>query len=197
MEIIGFHGTSSIWRESIDRIGLDPKKSNYRADHWLGQGVYFFKEFVIAKWWAQTIVHKHKEENYSLIYKAVVEASEEEILNLDDNKQLDKFVTEILKYIDEIEATCSGKMPILTNEKLRAVFFDYYKQVNNISVMIRTFLKDKVKYGIIRRNDDLNKQQKLLRTLGIYYNETQICVSNKDVIKSVELVYNDEEEEVI
>lgn len=194
MEIIGFHGTSSIWRESIDRIGLDPKKSNYRADHWLGQGVYFFKEFGIARWWAKSIVHKQKEENYSLIYRAVIEASEEEILNLDDNEQLDKFVTEILEYLDEMEATCSDKMPIFTNKKLRAVFFDYYKQVNNISVMIRTFLKDKVKYGVIRRNNDLKNQQKLLRTLGIYYNETQICVSNKDVIKSVELVYNDEEE---
>ena len=33
-------------------------------------------------------------------------------------------------------------MPIFEDAKLRAVFFDYYKEQNKISVIIGTFLKE-------------------------------------------------------
>ena len=37
----------------IEKNGLDPIKSKYRADHWLGQGVYFFDDYLDkALWWA-------------------------------------------------------------------------------------------------------------------------------------------------
>ena len=44
MNEIGYHGTCSKHKDSIESNGFDPAKCNYRADHWLGQGVYFFDD---------------------------------------------------------------------------------------------------------------------------------------------------------
>ena len=50
--ITGYHGTSSRHAESIAKNGLDPDKTHERPNHWLGQGVYFYENFGLAKWWA-------------------------------------------------------------------------------------------------------------------------------------------------
>jgi len=56
--ITGYHGTSSNYAESIEKHGLDPDKTHTRPDHWLGQGVYFFEDSDLAKWWACDISGK-------------------------------------------------------------------------------------------------------------------------------------------
>lgn len=63
-----------------------------------------------------------------MIFKATIEAPDEEVLDLDDNKQLDAFFTEVIQCIDEIEKDCSGNMPVFDDKNFRALFFDYYKQ---------------------------------------------------------------------
>ena len=62
--------------------------------------------------------------------------------SLDDNKQLDDFMTESFKTIQEVAKTNPEKMPIFEDDKFRAVLFDYYKTKNRISVIIRTFIKE-------------------------------------------------------
>lgn len=57
--ITGYHGTSSNYAESIEKHGLDPDKTHTRPDHWLGQGVYFFEDSDLAKWWACDISGKN------------------------------------------------------------------------------------------------------------------------------------------
>ena len=56
-EIVGYHGTTSSAQESIENHGLDPNLVEKRDDHWLGQGVYFYDDFDLAKWWAETNVY--------------------------------------------------------------------------------------------------------------------------------------------
>lgn len=41
MKEVGYHGTCSKYRDSIEKEGFDPRKCKHRSDHWLGQGVYF------------------------------------------------------------------------------------------------------------------------------------------------------------
>lgn len=48
MNEIGYHGTCSKHKDSIESNGFDPAKCNYRADHWLGQEYIFL-----------TIMRKH------------------------------------------------------------------------------------------------------------------------------------------
>lgn len=193
MNEIGYHGTCSKYRYNIEKEGFDPEKCKYRSDHWLGQGVYFFDDYEKALWWATTI-SAHNGNCGGVIFKSVIEAPDEQVLNLDDNSQLDAFMTETLNTLDEIEKECSGKMPIFEDENFRAVFFDYYKRRKGISVIIGTFQKDVAGYTTKRTYAEKTKQQKIMNTIGIKFKERQICVSKKECIKSTKLVYNEEEE---
>ena len=113
---------------------------------------------------------------------------------MDDNKQLDDFMTESLKLIEEVKINCPGKMPIFEDSKFRAVLFDYYKQRNGISVIIGTFHKDFAGYTTKRSESDKVMQRKIMNNIGIKFSERQICVSKKECIKLTKLVYNEEEE---
>lgn len=195
MKIVGYHGTCTKHRKSIEKNGLDPGRVNFRKDHWLGQGVYFFDDFDKALWWARDISNKEwNKGSAALIYRAEIEAAENEILNLDDNAQVDEFYSFILDHIENIEKSDEGKIPIFRPEQMRAVYFDYYKTIKNIFVVIRTFRKDVVKYGSYRNREQVKKQRQLSNILGICYNEKQICVSVKECIKDTVEVYNGEEE---
>lgn len=194
MNIVGYHGTCTVHRNSIDENGLDPKLVKQRNDHWLGQGVYFFDDRKKAIWWAQDIAGKPwNKGSFAIVYKCDIVASDEEILNLDDEKQLDDFYDEIIEYCCLIKPK-DGKVPVFNYDQMRAVFFDYYKIKKEKSVIIKTFPKDAVKYGKIRGKEHLGIQKKLAKSLQIYYFETQICVSKKECIKCPVLDYNEEDE---
>lgn len=195
MNGIGYHGTCSKYRCNIEKDGLDPQKCKYRKDHWLGQGVYFFDDYEKAMWWATTISSQN-DNCGAIIFKSIIEAPDEEVLNLDDNKQLDEFMTESLKLIEDIKVNCPGKMPIFEDSKFRAVLFDYYKQQNGISVIIGTFNKEFAGYTTKRSESDRRTQHKIMNVIGIKFREKQICVSKKEYIKFTKLVYNEEEEVV-
>ena len=83
---------------------------------------------------------------------------------------------------NEIESNDEGKVPIFDREKQRAVYFDYYKAKYQISVIIYTFSKE------------CARQIELQRALGLAYHEKQICVSKKECIKNIEVLYNGEDE---
>lgn len=193
MNEIGYHGTCSKYRSNIEEIGLDPDECEYRTDHWLGQGVYFFDDYEKAMWWAKT-TSCHNDNCGAIIFKSIIEAKSEEVLDLDDNKQLDKFMTEVLKIMEDVKTNCPGRMPIFEDHKLRAVLFDYYKQQNKLSVIIGTFQKEFAGYTTKRSETDKMMQRKIMNNIGIKFKERQICVSKKECIKSTKLVYNEEEE---
>lgn len=193
MNTSGYHGTSENFRYSIEKDGLDPEKSKYRSDHWLGQGVYFFADYNIAMWWANTISSQN-ENCGALIYKSEICAPDCEVLDLDNNSHVDKFYTELLSNLEEIKECCKEKMPVFTFENCRAVFFDYYKIKNNISVVIETFQKDYAKYTAHRTKEEMNAQCQLMKAFNVRYSEKQICVSKKECITLTKLVYNEQEE---
>ena len=193
MKEIAYHGTCSKYKYSIEKEGFDPVKCKYRSDHWLGQGVYFFDDYEKALWWAGTVSAQNGNCG-KIIFQSVIEASDDEVLNLDDNHQLDNFLSELLNDWGEIKNSCGGTMPIFESKKFRAVYFDYYKQKNNISVIISTFQKDMAGYTIKRNPLEKEKQKKLMNIIGIRFKERQICVSKKECITSTKMIYNEEDE---
>lgn len=193
MNEIGYHGTCMKYRYDIEKNGLDPAKCNHRDDHWLGQGVYFFDDYEKALWWASSISSRNQNCG-RIIFKSNIEAPDKEVLNLDDKKQLDIFLTEVLKIVKEIKEKCPGKMPIFEDTNFRAFFFDYYKEKHGISVIIGTFQKEFAGYTAKRDRFEIEWQKRIMETIGIKYQERQICVSKKDCIKSTKLIYNEEEE---
>ena len=154
MNEIGYHGTCSKYRYNIEKNGLDPSKCKHRDDHWLGQGVYFFDDYDKAMWWATSISSQNNNCG-GVIFQSHIEASDNEVLNLDDKKQLDAFITKTMETLKEVEKSCDGKMPIFEDPKLRAVFFDYYKEKNKISVIIGTFLKEFAGYTARRSHSEI------------------------------------------
>ena len=193
--ITGYHGTSSNYTESIEKHGLDPDKTHTRPDHWLGQGVYFFEDSDLAKWWACDISgKKYNQGSYPVIYQAQIQAPREEVLDLDNYKEYDLFLNRILEMQNEIECDAKNRMPVFSPEQQRAVYFDYYKKMYHISVIMYTFSKDSAKYGTFRTGEDLAQQKKLEKALNIAYHEKQICVSQKKCIKDLKVWYNGEDE---
>ena len=193
MNEIGYHETCSKYRYNIEKNGLDPSKCKYRDDHWLGQGVYFFDDYDKAMWWATSISSQNNNCG-GVIFQSHIEALDNEVLNLDDKKQLDAFITKTMETLKEVEKSCDGKMPIFEDAKLRAVFFDYYKKQNKISVIIGTFLKEFAGYTARRSHSEIELQKKIMYVTGIKFQERQICVSKKECIKSTKLIYNEEDE---
>lgn len=193
MEEIGYHGTCTRHRYSIEDGGFDPAKCKHRSDHWLGQGVYFFDDYEKARWWASNSSSQNGNCG-GVIFQSLIEADDEEVLDLDDNHQLDCFITETISTLEEIKNECVGKMPVFEDHNLRALLFDYYKQTKGISVIIGTFRKGVAGYTTKRNPEELKKQRKIMKITNIYFNERQICVSKKECIKSTKMIYNEEEE---
>ena len=192
MNKVGYHGTCVKYRYDIEKNGLDPAKCKHRMDHWLGQGVYFFDDYEKASWWASSISSQNNNCG-GIIFKSNIEASDEEVLNLDDDKQLDTFITETLKTLKEVKEMCPEKMPIFENPNFRAVFFDYYKIQNKISVIIGTFQKEFAGYTIQRNKLEKQLQREIMNIIGIRFQERQMCVSKKECIKTTEMIYNEKE----
>lgn len=193
MKEIGYHGTCSKYRYNIEKKGLDPSEAKHRNDHWLGQGVYFFDDYEKALWWASSI-SSHNDNCGGIIFKANIEAADEDVLDLDDNKQLDAFMTKTLETLEEVKKFCPGQMPIFEDASFRAVFFDYYKKTNKIAVIVGTFQKDFAGYTTKRNYSERELQKKIMGIIGLKFKERQICVSRKECIKSIKLIYNEEEE---
>lgn len=192
MNLQGYHGTCSFAKESIAQHGLDPVRTQYRPDHWLGQGVYFFLSQKQAYWWASS-VSSHNRGSTPLIYKVQITAPDEKVLNLDDNEQVALFFSRVVDVY--LQAPSEEERPIFTDETLRAVFFDYYKEKYGISVIIETFQKDCVRYaGDLQYGERLAVQKDLTKRLGVYFKETQVCVSDKSCIKEMMIVYDGEDE---
>lgn len=193
--IIGYHGTCSKHYESINENGLDPSKVKHRDDHWLGQGVYFFENQNLAEWWANDQASKkYNNGTYPIVYKSDIHTNEKKVLNLDDEAQLDTFYDFCIELLKSVENSDNSERPVFDEKKIRAVFFDYYKIKNNIDVIIYTFTKPTTTYAKQRSREELKKIVELTGMLQLSYKEKQICVSNKECIKSTELVYNGEYE---
>ena len=101
MKELGYHGTCSKYQYSIETEGFDPDKSKHRDDHWLGQGIYFFDDYEKSLWWAKTTSSQNNNCG-SIVFESLIEATDDVVLNLDDNHQLDAFMTEILHLLEDI-----------------------------------------------------------------------------------------------
>jgi len=194
IKIEGYHGTISSYKESIKKEGLDPEKTNKREDHWLGDGVYFFEKYKMAKWWGNTLASKRTSNIYSIVYKTEIEVLKKNMLDLDISEDLDKFGDFSLELDKELKK--NKHLKFKSQHEIRGLFFNYYKIKNNIFVIMNTFEKEKTTYAKHRDKKDLSNQIPLFKALGLSYKERQICVSNKKCIKNIEVI-DEKEIEVI
>ena len=196
-----YHGPKSCFTESILKNNFVIKKPKKKDNHWLGHGVYFFDEYELAHWWAETKTAVQNKK-YSRDDKACV--IEAEILygksiDLDTIKGRNSFFSfwkqyekEIVKKGIVLDFSMGDEDDRIIQERKRCFALDCFKKEKKIDVLIYTFTRkdpvyEKSKYNL-----------KVASDLGLEYKEKQICVSDPArIMNRKDVTYNDYQEVII
>ena len=174
-----FHGTT----RTVANIVKDTSKFqyNFRNDHWLGNGIYFFiEDYDKAKWWAKTLARRERKSKASVI-SLVATIQRNKILDLDAEKERKDFYQFVLDFIaanpvieglDFTYTSSPSDENIDMNEaKLRCFMLDLIQKINNYDTCKYTFVDDKLTYSLPNVNSSL------IRNNGV-----QLCIYNQSVI---------------
>ncbi len=184
-DFIVYHGTDYTVAE---KIISDKFSYNTSDEHWLGNGIYFYEDFSLAKWWTSKPSTKF---GSKIVKPAIISCS----LMLEDDKILDlrsldnyiefsaiyndEFIPQVFKgYIKVEREPSSGKFH---TKKLRCTFCDYLKDQFELQAIIGTF--------------DLPSQPYLpphyeegFKSFSLNYIETQVCVFDPNVIRNKQII---------
>jgi hypothetical protein len=178
--IKGYHGTNINYVNSILSEGF---KSNVREDHWLGQGIYFYADFELAKWWAEKKFNRFRK-TAAIIY-VEIKAESKDILDLDTLSGYNFFLTEIKQILSILKI----RIKFSLDKRIENLCFalDLLKNELGINVIIRTFPKKNPSYGGHNISDFEKNYFNL--PYDFVYLEKQICVTNNTVFSLKECIY--------
>lgn len=202
--IIGYHGTKTKNVESILKDGFKISPFKKGDNHWLGHGIYFYADYELADWWAQTKVNihnsKYNHNDTPSILKSKIEA--DLILDLDNPFLMKKFI----KYQEKLEKEYIEQGIVLDfskgmgerRERIRCFWMDIIKEEYNIQVIIYTFTRKNPSYANSKHHAHSDDKYSLAN-MGLDYHEKQICVTkNEFIIDTSEVIQNIKEfDEVI
>ncbi|MFA9211072.1 MAG: hypothetical protein ACEQR5_04560 [Moraxellaceae bacterium] len=150
----------------------------------MGQGIYFYTDFELAKWWADTKFKKLGKQ--PAVIKAVIEVDENAFLDLDTVSDMNFF----FNTIKDLFSDMSISFRFQDNQYKNLCFaLDFLKEIEDIKVVRYTFSKDDPSYGSQRITAFEKHYFKLPRDFA--YHETQICVSENDLIAQKICCYPD------
>lgn len=186
----GYHITDAALCENIIRNGFT---YNFNPKHYLGQGIYFYNDFDIAKLNVQNEKINYGCTSKKTILHCTISTLLKQFLDLDipsQNTKFRKFWNELLEYIEKnnIQVTFQNEKDFLKNKYLyyKCYVLDLYKRENNYNVVVKTFSIDTPSYGESIYN---------LKFSGLPYLEKYICVSESQLIHNTEIVHFIEAEE--
>lgn len=169
-----YHGTDYDLAQKIIEEGFKP---NDNKEHWLGNGIYFFKDFALAVWWATS-----RHENYGAkidtpcVIKVVLTADRDRVLDLRNIEDLQRFM--------EMKVCLDYKIDKdnITDEEYRCKLFDHLFEIYNIDIVVGCFDSKEKKYiddvKVVDHvsGDVIEGLQKTLNDLKIMFCEVQYCV---------------------
>ncbi len=170
MSIINFaayHGTDSKYYNKIFANGFKVKIND---EHWLGNGVYFFIECELAKWWTRI---KHSSFGHNVSNPIIIEVD----IKCDTDCIADFRILEKYKWISERYCEFQKELleiggRTLTYNQLRCAFFDWLKDEYDVKVVIGGFHKQKDSYLDTTLPDEFH----------LPYIEYQVCVFDQSAI---------------
>ena len=146
----------------------------------------------MALWWIERKIIYEKEKNNRTKEPSVINANiiadKDKIINLDNPKDMDKYIDFIKEFIKEMQKNgLNIKLKKGDNFKRQNQCFmlDMMKKSGNIEVVLETFVKPRSSYG----KYDLKKFEDEYYQCDLSYKETQICASNNDSIYDKDIVY--------
>lgn len=182
--IIGFHGTFKSTAELIIKDGFT---FEYRNNHWLGQGIYFYDNYELAYWFisrnSETDPRKSGKGTALVVIKSLISSNTKFLLDLDSIDGVNYFYRKVDELKEAFKTVQFGD-----NEHKNLCFvLDVLAEKFNIQVIIKTFETDNPTYGVA--NTGLFDKKKF--PLNVKYKERQICVRSNPCIKILDMEYPD------
>jgi len=178
-----YHGTDEEFAKKIQSEGFKVKESR---DHWLGNGIYFFLDEELARWWTTKPMKKFGPKTTSpVIIKCDYTVNEDSILDLrkftDYTFCYDRFRDFYTKMYEPYIA--KNRIDII---KLRCAFFDWLFDIYKYKAIVGTFSPEEQSYY-----KPFKRAGSVFKHLGLVYGEVQVCISetqeshilNKQIIK--------------
>lgn len=166
MKLILYHGTDL---ESAISIKNTSFIFNPNPCHWLGNGIYFFTDKALAKWWTTNPTSKFgKIIKNPAILKTEINVDESNVLDLRKLDTYQKVAQEFnifftMLYIPYHKETISEK-------QIKCLFFDWYLiRHDNINMIIGDFFSLEQPYVKDDAKDFYNHT-------NLLYCETQVCL---------------------
>lgn len=178
---IGYHGTLVENLPSIRKGGFTYQ---YRDNHWLGQGIYFYENHKLANWFitrTKATDTKKNSEGDICIIKALLSSEQNRVLDLDSVDGVTFFYEETAEILNKASGgvTFSKSTP----HKNRCFLLDIIKELHNLDIIIQTFeRKDNPSYGAA----NTKFFEANLFPINVNYKEKQICATNNACIKILE-----------
>lgn len=180
-----YHGTDLSNVDSIMKSGFKCKPNKH---HWLGNGIYFYMDYSLARWWttnpSSTFGVKIKK---AAIIKCKICVKKYNTLDLRRLKDYTKFVeiyrNEFLPFLFRGDLISINEDTIDT-KTLRCTYCDYLSIKYKYKLIIGTFYLPTQPY----MPTDYGK---FFDTFNISYIESQICVFDTNIITSMELITED------
>lgn len=161
-----YHGTDEKAAKRIIKDGFICKEN---SEHWLGNGIYFYNDKSLARWWTTNPTNKfgiHIEK--PAIIECTIKIEEERVLNL---CTLDGYKNYVALFDDFFKTTFYEHRPDneLDFRKLRALFFNYILILNKVDMIVAPFFMPDQPYLPKQKNPYFEK-------MHILFTEVQICL---------------------
>ncbi len=183
-----FHATDQSVADNIINHGFKPR---IRMDHWLGQGVYFFKYYGHASRWNATTQYIRN----PAILKTFIRVNKQNYIDMDDPVILDQIISQLKMFIGKLSSENKG-ISFNSYHHLLCSFFDYLTRSHDfIYLLSYTF---PVSGGIMKtRNIDHNIsiQNPSLGENRYIKNQTQYCVTQHGIDNHIIISAEIEDEE--
>lgn len=180
MELEMYHGTDHECAEKILENGFIHRENK---NHWLGNGIYFYIDRSLAKWWTTNPTQKFGVKiTQPCILTVRQEIPTERILDL---RSLEGYIDCINAYKEFMEI---AQYNLSLNDehdrsKIRCAFFDWIFFTYEIDCIIGTFYLVEQEY----LKSEPETIREVLRAFNLPYIETQVCVK-QGVIKTHNIV---------
>lgn len=178
MEAEIYHGTDYRNAVKIKSEGFTYKPNK---EHWLGNGVYFYQDYSLAKWWTQNPTSKFgtKVEKPAILC-CKIEVDDNKILNL---LKLEDYIMFCSIFEQEFYLRYKQRSSLVSHswKKIRCAYCDYLKREFELDMLVGNFYKIDQPY-------QPNKNNNIFDLFLLKYTEIQICIFNTDVIKKIEIM---------
>lgn len=177
MNILAYHGTDYNNAKSIVSQGFTFKRNR---EHWLGNGIYFFQDYSLAKWWTTRPTVKYGSNiQERAIVSCNIRFSEKKVMNLlklEDYRQFSNI------FESDFYPLYKKQPPINPPkwQQLRCAYCDYLSKTFKLDAIIGNFDAQAQPYLP-------SKHSKAFEDFLLKYTEIQICVFNKDIIDNMEI----------